>query len=221
MHKVIVSGLILLSTLFCNAQSKFDYGIRFIPQATTFRFNQGVGPVIDFLKVSAPYYFRVRTAQGIGLTYKAFQHFHVGVDLMYSLQGGGYQERKTNLNYLKTPLLLGYNSVDRRRIVFMVQTGIEFAYLTSARIKYVDGKTTDISSHVKRFSYGIPFAMGIKFKTLQLYNVTMQLYVYSDIETLSKTNKVFGVYNYVYPGFRICIDKKADISIKNESDPSR
>lgn len=211
--KSVLSILLLsvsLSSSLCYSQSKLEVGVRFIPQATTFRYTQGVGPIVDFLKASSPYYFRIRTAQGIGLTYNPIQRLRLGADLLYSLQGGGYEARKTNLNYLKLPLWFGYNSAANRRLIFTVQTGIELSYLVSAKMKYEDGEPVDIRHYLTKTSWGIPLAMGVKFKVYQSYLITTQLYLYSDLNTLAKTNTVFGAYNYIYPGLRICIDQNFD-----------
>ena len=202
-------GLLMILSVG-HAQSKWELGIRFIPQSTTFRYNQGIGPLYDFLKVTAPYYSRIRTAQGVGVTYNYLPHLHLGADLLYSLQGGGYEHRKTNLNYLKLPLWIGYNSSIKRKLIFTVQSGVELSYLLRAKMKYEDGQNEDIRRYVKKASGGIPIAMGVKFKVLHSYFVHTQLYLYTDWNSISKTNSVFGVYNYVYPGFRISIDQNLD-----------
>lgn len=200
-------ALMLLSVSAYSQHDKVELGLRFIPQATTFRYTQGVAPIIDFLKTSAPYYFRLRTAQGIGIVYNPAQRLRLGADLLYSLQGGGYEDRKTNLNYLKIPVWIGFNAKSKRRLIFTVQTGIEFGYLISAKIKYPQAESIDIRHYVNKTSWGIPFAMGVKFKVYQKYYVTTQLYLYSDFSTIAKNNSVFGAYNYVYPGLRICFDQ--------------
>ncbi|MEO7991194.1 MAG: outer membrane beta-barrel protein [Chryseolinea sp.] len=201
-------GALMLSFVPAYSQhDKVELGLRFIPQATTFRYTQGVAPIIDFLKISAPYYFRVRTAQGIGILYNPVQRLRLGADLLYSMQGGGYEERKTNLNYLKIPMWIGFNAKSKHRIIFTVQSGIEFGFLISAKIKYSQGESVDIRHYVNKTSWGIPFAMGVKFKVHQTYYVTTQLYLYSDFNTIAKTNSALGAYNYVYPGLRICIDQ--------------
>ncbi len=203
----------LLSLFFTASmgysQSKFELGVRIIPQATTFRYSSGipeVSPALDYLKLS-PYYFRVRTSQGVGIVYNPVQRLRLGADLLYSLQGGGYKERKTNLSYLNLPLWLGFNSKAKRKLIFTIQSGIQFSCLLRAKNKFGDGTSTNISHYVSRFTWGVPFSMGMKFKVHQTYFMTAQLYVYTDFFPIAKTNASFGVYNYVYPGVRICIDQ--------------
>ncbi len=203
---IITLGLCLLSPVVYS-QNKAEIGLRFTPQATTFRYTSGGGILADFLKATAPYYFRVRTAQGMGILYQPYKRLSLGADLLYSLQGGGYEQRKTNVNYLKLPLWIGYNSSGRRGIIFTIQSGVELSYLLSAKVKYQDGKSTDISEYVNKTSLGIPFAMGVKFRMGHSYFVTTQLYVYSDITSIASTNSAFGVYNYIYPGIRVSIDQ--------------
>ena len=98
MKNGLIILLLLLFNAACFSQNKIELGVRCIPQATTFRYTlglPGVSPVLDYLKLS-PYYFRIRTAQGIGAIYNPVQRLRLGADLLYSLQGGGYKERKTN-----------------------------------------------------------------------------------------------------------------------------
>jgi hypothetical protein len=213
-----VFGLLTVSSIghAQDKRDKIEIGLRFIPQATTFRYTQGVGPIVDFLKISAPYYQRIRTAQGVGLTYNPLQRLRLGADVLYSLQGGGYEQRKTNLNYLKIPFWIGYNSTVRRRIIFTIQSGVELSYLVSAKMKYPEGKPVFISHYVNRISLGIPFAMGIKFKVYRSYFLSVQLYVYSDLNTLAKTNNTFGVYNYVFPGLRMSVDQSLTVFKKRK-----
>lgn len=204
--RIATFGLCLFS--FAGfSQNKVEIGLRFIPQATTFRYTSGAGALADFLKVTAPYYSRIRTAQGIGILYQPYKRVSLGADLLYSLQGGGYEQRKTNVNYVQLPLWIGYNSSDKRKLIFTLQSGIELSYLLSAKIKYQDGESTDIRNYINTTSLGIPFAMGIKFRMLHTYFVTTQLYLYSDITSLASTNNSFGVYNYIYPGIRISINQ--------------
>nr|WP_295922908.1 outer membrane beta-barrel protein [uncultured Dyadobacter sp.] len=203
--KIAVALCLLLSCRLCYSQDKFAVGLRFLPSATTFRYNTGV-PILDFLK-TAPYDFRIRTTQGIGLTYNPVRKLSVGADLLYSLQGGGYEQRKTNLDYLKIPLWLGYNSSPERKLIFTVQTGIEFSYLIRAKVKYADNKTTNIDQYINKVSIGIPLAVGVRFKMFHSYHVSTQLYLSTDIQSISKTNKAFSVYNYVFPGIRISVDR--------------
>lgn len=202
----ITAGLyLLLSCRLCYSQDKIAVGLRFLPTATTFRYKTGI-PVLDFLK-TAPYDFRIRTTQGIGLTYNPVRKLSVGADLLYSLQGGGYAQRKTNLDYLKVPVWLGYNSSPARKLIFTVQTGMEFSYLIRAKVKYTGNKTKDIGQYINKVSIGIPLAVGVRFKMFHSYHVSTQLYLSTDIQSISKTNKAFSVYNYALPGFRISIDR--------------
>ncbi|CAG5006634.1 hypothetical protein DYBT9275_03866 [Dyadobacter sp. CECT 9275] len=201
----------VLSCRVCYSQNKLAVGVRLLPSATTFRYNTGV-PILDFLKV-APYHFRVRTTQGIGVLYNAGRKLSIGTDLLYSLEGGGYQQRKTNLNYLKLPIWIGYNSSPARKLIFTVQSGLEFSYLLQAKIRY-DDKSIDIGRYVNKLSTGIPLAIGVKFRMFHSYAVSTQLYLSSEIGSLSKTNREFGVYNYVFPGLRISIDHSLKNNLK-------
>lgn len=204
-QKIAFTLLLLLSCSLCYSQNKLAVGLRFLPSATTFRYNTGV-PILDFLK-TVPYDFRIRTTLGVGFTYNPVKKLSIGADLLYSLQGGGYKQRKTNLDYLKLPVWVGYNSSPHRKLIFTIQSGIELGYLVRTKVKYADNKTTDINEYINKISIGIPLAVGVKFKMLHSYYVSTQLYLSTDIQSISKTNKEFSVYNYVFPGIRISIDR--------------
>lgn len=203
---IATSGLILFSSV-CYSQNKVEIGLRFIPQATTFRYTSGAGALSDFLKVNAPYYSRIRTAQGMGILYHPYKRLSLGADLLYSLQGGGYEQRGTNVNLLKLPLWIGYNSSAKRKLIFTIQSGIELSCLLSAKVKYQDGESANISHYLNKASLGIPFTIGVKFRMLHSYCFTLQFYLYSDITSIASTNDTFGVYNYIFPGIRISIDQ--------------
>ncbi len=201
---------------------KWGVGIRFIAQATTFRYRQDIPTLpalLDYLKISSPYYFRVRTAQGLGVTYQALPRLRLGSDLLLSLQGGGYQPRKTNLTYLTLPVWIGYATRADRKVGFCIQSGIQFSYLLAGRIRYGDRTSISVRDQLSTISWGVPVALGACVR-LNRTHMTAQLYVYSDFTTLARTNIRFGVYNYVYPGLRITLDQtipvfKSGIQTKN------
>jgi hypothetical protein len=215
MKHYVISLLIAGSSLVTSAmhaQSKVELGLRIMPQATAIRYDAGLGTQAEVLKVLtpksfAPHYFRVRAAFGLGALYYPLKRLRLGADLLYSLQGGGYRQRKTNLGYFKLPLWIGFNSLPKRNVIFTIQTGIELSCLAFAKLKYQDGDKTSIGSSINRLSWGIPFAMGVKFKCFSTYYMTAQVYIATDFSTLSKTNHTFGAYNLIYPGIRLSIDQ--------------
>jgi hypothetical protein len=201
------AGLLLLGlpTPRCVAQSTWQIGIRIIPQSTTLRYDTGF-PVQDFLK-DTPYYSRVRAAFGIGVVYQPFPRWSIGADLLYSMQGGGYEERRTNLNYLKIPLWLGYSASADRKVQFNVQAGIDATYLVRATMRYRDGETVNIARYLNRTNWGPGLALGTKFKVGEQYTLNTQLLLYTDIRSLSKTDTAFGAHNYILPGLRLSLDR--------------
>lgn len=208
---VIIAGACLIP-LATQAQQRVELGLRIMPQATAIRYDGGLGAQVELLRVLtpksfAPNYFRVRAAFGVGILYYPLKRLRLGADLLYSLQGGGYEQRKTNLSYFKMPLWFGFNSLPRRKVIFTIQTGIELSCLAFAKLKYQNGDKTSISPSINRLSWGIPLAMGLKFRCFSTYYMTAQVYVSTDFSTLSKTNKDFGAYNLIYPGIRLSIDQ--------------
>lgn len=200
--KLIVYLLFLCPCVY--AQRKFSAGVRFLPSATMFRYDTGV-PIADFLKI-APHYSRLRTAQGVGVTYHPARKLHVGADLLYAFQGGGFKQRRTDLGYMNAPLWIGYNTAPEKKVIFTVQSGVQLSYLVNAKLKYENGSSANIKSYFRKTTAGIPLAVGFKFRLASSYYLSTQLYVSSDVKSLSRTSKEFGVYNYVFPGLRIALD---------------
>ena len=199
---LIVSFLHLAS---CGlAQNKLLVGVRFLPSATMFRYDTGI-PIADFLKI-APHYSRIRTAQGLGLSYNPTRKLNVGCDLLFSFQGGGLEQRRANLGYLNVPLWVGYNTAPEKKLIFTIQSGIQLSYLTHAKLSYENGVSTNITPYLRKTTIAVPFAAGFKFRLRPSYYLSTQLYLSSDLKSISRTNKEFGVYNYVFPGLRIAFD---------------
>jgi hypothetical protein len=196
---------LLLSGPCGFAQNSLSVGVRFLPSATMFRYDTGV-PIADFLKI-APHYSKVRTAQGVGVTYNPIRKLHVGADLLYAFQGGGFSQRRTDLGYINLPLWIGYNTAPEKKLIFTIQSGIQFSYLVNAKLRYENGTQVDIASYLRKTTFGIPLAIGFKFRMAPSLYLSTQLYLSSDLKSLSKTNKEFGVYNYVFPGLRIALDR--------------
>ncbi|MGN7889853.1 outer membrane beta-barrel protein [Dyadobacter endophyticus] len=201
--KVIISLLFLCQCSY--AQSKLSAGVRFLPSATMFRYNTGI-PIADFLKI-APHYSRIRTAQGVGITYNPSRKLNVGADLLYAFQGGGFEQRRTDLGYMNLPLWIGYNTAPDKKLIFTIQSGIQLSYLINAKLQYENGTSANIAPYLHKMTIGVPLAVGFKFRLTPSYILSTQLYLSSDLKSLSRTSKAFGVYNYVFPGLRIAFDR--------------
>lgn len=200
----LIISILLLSP--CGyAQNKLSAGLRFLPSATMFRYDTGI-PIADFLKI-APHYSRIRTAQGVGISYNPIRKLNVGADLLYAFQGGGFEQRRTDLSYMNVPLWIGYNTAPEKKLIFTIQSGIQLSYLINAKLKYENGTSSNIAPYLHKMTIGVPLAVGFKFRLTPLYYLSTQLYLSSDLKSLSRTNKEFGVYNYVFPGLRIAFDR--------------
>lgn len=218
-RKKLILATCLLPVLL-SAQSKLELGIRLMPQLTGIRYDYGLSKTDNLLrtlfpKEAAPRYIRFGVAAGVGVTWNPLKRLRFGADLLFSGKGGGFKERKTNLNYLEVPLWIGFNSLPSRKLVFTFQTGIGCSLLIGAKMKYSTGETVRIVNYVNRTSWGIPLAIGVRFRIHSTYFLTTQLYVYSDLSTLSRTNEVFDARNYVYPGLRLTLDRNF-LNIKNK-----
>jgi hypothetical protein len=200
-------AILLLTALSHDvfSQPKWEVGIRLIPQSPSLRYKTP-SLISDYLKLR-PYYFRLRMAQGVGVAYHPHNRWSIAADLIYSMQGGGFKERKTNLNYFKIPVMIGYNARNSRKLIFNMQAGIDVNFLASAKLKYQDGETEDIGKYLNKLSLGVPFAIGWKFRLSKFYLINSQVYANTDFTSISSTNQSFKVSNYIMPGIRFSIDQ--------------
>lgn len=207
---LIVVGLSTIGFHTSRAQILLEAGVRVIPQSSKFMNSSSTGDYLFADPIINRRGFRVRPAVGVGAMHYMAQHWTIGLDLLYSPQGGGYQRRRTNTNYLKIPLWLGYSAHRKRRLVFNTQVGIEYCYLLNAVLidDFADQKS-DVRSYVRRDYIGIAYTIGLK---KYLYNntraVNLQFYMSYGLTNINREGSLV-VRHLILPGLRITIDALA------------
>ena len=204
-------GLVLLLVAGLTSevlgQSSWEMGIRLIPQSPKFMNAPSSGEYILHDPIINRRGFRIRPAVGIGATYYLAEHWTVSGDLLYSPQGGGYPRRKTNTNYLKMPLWLGYSAHRQRNLIFTTQLGIEYGYLLKATLADdFSDRREDVSAYLRRGYTGVAWAIGLKkYLFDHTYAIGVQLYLSSGLTNINRQGSL-AVRHLLVPGLRITFD---------------
>ena len=114
---------------------------------------------------------------GLSLVYSAIEHFGVGADIKYSLEGAERtrmvgsvkQEDKINLNYIRVPVkaIFFFNKFgDRLRPKAAV--GPSFGFLVGGdRTDFNGVRTEDLSNTINTFDFGIHGSAGLNYRLIR------------------------------------------------------
>lgn len=145
---------------------------------------------------------------GLDLAYRLDPHFALQSGLIYSSQGQKYEtagnedaDYKTDLKYLKIPLLLDYRSKPEGKMGLVLQGGFQLALLSSAESsrENVFGYYSSLYKDVKDFyeSTAIDFVLGVGAEYKSGSHVFRLLfradYSLTDIERTEKKPGLRGV----------------------------
>jgi hypothetical protein len=115
---------------------------------------------IDYL---IPKDFRVRPLVGAFARYYLTNRLFADYQIAYSGEGGGFSNRKTNLDYLKNQLTFAYTTKHHRKNVFYFGINYNANFLLSAKyIDKINGAKYNIIQYYKRFYQGFGFSFGLK-----------------------------------------------------------
>ncbi|MDB5193521.1 MAG: hypothetical protein JWQ96_3084 [Segetibacter sp.] len=118
---------------------------------------------------------------GLALVYSAIEHFGVGADLKYSIEGaertfmgtGGKWEEKYRLDYLRIPIKAIYFFNDYGdRLRPKVAVGPSFGFLVGGNNKLTNpaGNTAtveDLDQYVNNFDFGITGSAGLNYRLVR------------------------------------------------------
>ncbi len=130
MKKFFMSVLLIvgLTVLKSNAQQGFSLSAKAIPQ---FSFLQNKD---DNNNTNYSTKATFNAGFGLGAEYGFNNHFGVGIDALYSLQGQRYIlnniEYNQKVNYIKVPVYFTYNSDASKPISFIGKIGPQVSFLT-------------------------------------------------------------------------------------------
>jgi hypothetical protein len=178
MRKTIFTILFLFILLNVSAQTelpiKYEAGITVGFNTPKFLNDH----IIDFL---VPKDFRIRLVLGSYIRHYPTKHFYLEYGMSLSGEGGGYNNRKTNLNYLKNQLSFGYTVMPYRKNIFYFGVTYNANMLLNAKSKDDLNHTSEnIKKYFRQFYQGVGVAVGLKKRINQTdyirFNLSTQLY---------------------------------------------
>ena len=193
MKKVLFSTALLLSLAGLNqasAQKGFSLSVKGTPQFSWLQ-NSDDNDNSSFSRKTT-----FNAGFGIGGAYNFDNHFGVGLDVLYSLQGQKYdvqnKEYKQKTDYLKIPVMFLYNTDPSRPVSFIAKLGPQLGILTSAKLNDGDGnELLDNKDSYKSITFGGVAVAGAQFRlNSTLYLTTALRYDYDF--TNAEDNSVAG-----------------------------
>ncbi|MBS1567276.1 MAG: PorT family protein [Bacteroidetes bacterium] len=181
MKKILFSTALLLSLTALHqvqAQKGFSLSVKGIPQFSWLQ-NSDDNNNSSFSKKTT-----FNAAFGVGGAYNFDNHFGVGVDVLYSLQGQKYdlagKEYRQKTDYLKIPVMFLYNTDPTRPVSFIAKLGPQLGILTAAKVDDGNGnEILDNKDAYKSVSFGGVAVAGVQFKlNSALYLTTAARYDY-------------------------------------------
>jgi opacity protein-like surface antigen len=166
MKKILLSTAVLLSLAAFNkasAQKGFSLSVKGTPQFSW---------LLNSDDKDNNLYSRKSTFNasfGIGGAYNFDQHFGVGLDVLYALQGQKYDLSGTEFHqktdYIKLPLMFLYNTNPAKPVSFIAKVGPQLSILTSAKLDNKDGdELADNKDAFKDITFGGVAVAGVQFK---------------------------------------------------------
>lgn len=201
---ILVAGTMFHSSL--QAQEGLKLGFVAIPQSTWMLNQQDMEAAID----QFDYQLTWGMAAGPMVGYNFSDKFGVRTNILYSAQGQRYQAENSEgtvinhvrrLNYLKTPLLVGFNTgTEFNKLVFSFHAGYQANFLINANYRNDDESytpdealaddITDYPTNYQRYSWFnhgpvVDFGLDIKLT----YNVMANIHLRGDYTISDVENK--------------------------------
>ena len=181
MKKVFIITLLIagLATYKANAQQGFSLSVKGNPQ---FSFLQNKDD-----NNNSNYSTKATFNAGFGLggEYGFNNHYGVGIDVLYSLQGQRYVlnniEFNQKVNYIKVPVYFTYNSDASKPISFVGKIGPQVSFLTDANLSNKNGDKVQINNkdRYNTVTFGGVAEAGAQYKIAsQLYLTTLVRFDY-------------------------------------------
>ncbi|HEX5624503.1 MAG TPA: porin family protein [Saprospiraceae bacterium] len=158
------------------------------------------GGLLDYLPTYKP-------AFGLDFGYQFQPQLALQTGILYSLQGQRYETAgnvnaryRTNLEYLKFPLLLHFTASPERKLSFQAQAGFQLSWLTKAESSrlnvfgYYSPALVDVKSYYSTLPLDLVVGLGLQMK-VRSYIVGLMLrmdYALTDIEKSDKKTGLRG-----------------------------
>jgi hypothetical protein len=174
MKKIFTSALLIagLALNKANAQQGFSLSVKATPQ---FSFLQNKD---DQNNNSYSSKVTFNASFGLGADYGFNNHFGVGIDALYSLQGQRYilnnVEYNQKVNYLKVPVYFTYNSDASKLISFIGKIGPQVSFVTDANLSDKNGNKiqSNTKDRYQTATFGGVAVAGVQYKIASQFYLT-------------------------------------------------
>ncbi len=166
MKKLFVFAFAIASlvTTKINAQQGFSVSVKAAPQFS-FLQNKDDNNASNYGQKAT-----FNAGFGVGAGYNFTNHFGVGADALYSLQGQRYTLNNVKYNqkneYIKVPLYFGYNTDASKAISFIGKVGPQVSFITNSKLDDNNGNKINgnTKNHYKDETFGGMASAGIQYK---------------------------------------------------------
>jgi hypothetical protein len=176
MFSLLIAGLAIYKA---NAQQGFSLSVKANPQ---FSFLQNKD---DNNNSNYSTKATFNASFGLGGEYGFNNHFGVGIDALYSLQGQRYVlnniEFNQKVNYIKVPVYFTYNSDASKPISFVGKIGPQVSFLTDAKLSNKNGDKIQVNDkdRYNTVTFGGVAEAGAQYKIArQMYLTTLVRFDY-------------------------------------------
>lgn len=178
MKKLCLSGFAMFMVMSLSAQLNVSFGP-----------NAGFGNT--WMSGEGKSQYQPAGNFGVSLIYSATEHFGVGTDLKYSIEGGKREinnvEYSNRLNYVRIPVNAYYffnNYGDRVRP--KISIGPSFGFLVGGKRMVNDVESGDIKDHFKGFDLGIQTTAGVHTRLVSNTWLTLDAGYYHGLSDISE-----------------------------------
>lgn len=148
-----------------------------------------------------------RSRISAGLKYYLTNKWHIDYAASFSQEGGGFKQQRTNANYLKNTICLGYSTRHSRRIVFSLFGGIDANMLINAHnINDYTKEREDISDFFYRLNLNYTAGLGFKTRIVRDLYFNFKTFISISPYNISRESYI-KVSQVIFPAFQFSISK--------------
>ncbi len=168
--------LIVLKTGFSQLSFDNKYEIGIFVGINNVRFQNG--HIVDYL---IPKDHRLRPTVGLSLRRNLRPHLFLKYESSFSAEGGGFITRRTNLNFIKNQVSIGYTTVSSRMNRYQIGISYSLNFLLNASYRNVNDEKLNIRTYYKWAYHGLGIDLGYsrKFKDTNLVSLNMSPQLFS------------------------------------------
>jgi opacity protein-like surface antigen len=156
-----ITAIFSLATQSVKAQKGFSVNVKATPQFSWIN-NSDDNDKNNFSTKS-----KFGANVGVGAQYNFTNHIGVGLDFLYSLQGGKYDLAGKGYNqkneYIKLPVYFSYNTDPSKKIAFVGKLGPQLSILTSSKLDGGNFKRANTKDRYEDITFGAVAGAGVQF----------------------------------------------------------